>query len=218
MQTNQVAERLQELLFLNNMKQADLAEKIDVDPSVISSWVNGRRSIPQKNIEDLAEIFELPIADIAHFGCQIPILGEIRENYYIHSYDPLVTKKTIKCKTVWLPGDCVGYIYVSETPYNWRDQMIFIARIRKGGMVDQQMTHKNSNGRICLLGLTNEYKVSEKMIAIPRKNKDDSWDIYAIGDNRLVIQNVDISYCIPILCQFPNWHLLEFGFHNKLEY
>jgi len=71
----QIAHRLQELLIANNMKQTELANHLDLDPSVISSWINGRRTIPQKNIEDIADVFGLPLPDIQPFGFEIPILG-----------------------------------------------------------------------------------------------------------------------------------------------
>ena len=209
----QIAHRLQELLIDNNMKQTELATHLDVDPSVISTWINGRRTIPQKNIEDIADVFGLPLPDVQHFGCEIPILGEVRENYQVVQYDTLTSKKRVKCKTVFLPADCVGYIYVSETPFNWRDQMIFIARVRKGGMVDQRKIHHKSDGRLCLIAVNNK-----KMIAIPRKKQDGSWDLFALGDNRILVQSADIQYSLPILCQLPNWSVLPYGFHETLEY
>lgn len=55
------AKRLKELRLNSNMKQSDLANKIDVSPSTIGMYEQGRRSADQETLIKLAEIFNVSV-------------------------------------------------------------------------------------------------------------------------------------------------------------
>lgn len=208
-----IAARLAELLVTHDMKQSELASRLKVDQSVVSSWLNGRRSIPHEKLLFICEIFDCPMAELTSFNCEIPIFGEVQTNYEIIDYDPLIDNKKLLIKNLFFPADCVGYIYGIDNKWSWRYRSIVIIRVVKGRWVDKKEMHPRSEGRLCLI----QPAGGRKMLGVPHANAQGNWNISAMDGMGQIANDVDIHYAIPTLCAIPNWDILEKSFEPNLD-
>jgi transcriptional regulator with XRE-family HTH domain len=208
-----VAARIAELLIERDMKQSELAEKVGVDASVVSSWISGRRGVPQDKKIQICEQFNIPLTELNHFNCEIPVYGEVQDNFEIIDFDPIKFKKRLLIKNLFFPSDCVGYIYGNRQEYNWRFNAIWVVRVVKGRWADKNECHPQCDGRFNLIQITG----GKKMLGVPHSNTDGSYNIHSIGDGTLLLKGQFLDYAIPILAGLPNWGALIKSFHPDLE-
>ena len=208
-----VAARIAELLIERDMKQSELAEKVGVDASVVSSWISGRRGVPKDKKIQICEQFNIPITELNYFNCEIPVYGEVQDNFEILDFDPIKHKKRLLIKNLFFPSDCVGYIYGNRQEYNWRFNAIWVVRVVKGRWADRNECHPQCDGRFCLIQITG----GRKMLGVPHSNTDGSYSIHSIGDGTLLLKGQFLDYAIPVLAGLPNWAVLVKSFHPDLE-
>ena len=208
-----IAARLAELLVLHDMKQSELAQKLQVDQSVVSSWLNGRRTVPPEKRINICDLFDVPIAELSSFNCEIPIYGEVQDDFSIIDFDPIKHKKRLLIKNLYFPADCIGYIYGINQKYSWRYNAIWVVRVVKGRWADTNKVHPQSDGRLCLIQPTG----GRKILGVPFADTDGTWNIHAMNDGNLIHKDVEVDYAIPILSALPNWSVLEKSFDPNLE-
>nr|DAK92460.1 MAG TPA: Repressor protein CI [Caudoviricetes sp.] len=56
--------RIKEIRLVNNMKQADLADKLNVTQATVSGWESGRRTPDLETVRRIAELFDCSIDEL----------------------------------------------------------------------------------------------------------------------------------------------------------
>ena len=56
--------RIKEIRLANNMKQSDLADKLNVTQATVSGWESGRRTPDLESVRRVAEIFNCSIDEL----------------------------------------------------------------------------------------------------------------------------------------------------------
>lgn len=60
--------RIKEIRLVNNMKQADLADKLNVTQATVSGWESGRRTPDLETVRRIAELFDCSIDELLGNG------------------------------------------------------------------------------------------------------------------------------------------------------
>lgn len=56
--------RIKEIRLVNNMKQSDLADKLNVTQATVSGWESGRRTPDLETVRRIAELFDCSIDEL----------------------------------------------------------------------------------------------------------------------------------------------------------
>jgi transcriptional regulator with XRE-family HTH domain len=229
---NGVGQRLADLITHSNIKQIDIAKALDVDPSVVSNWITGKRYMPTAKKVELCAFMEdltgevFPLEELNTFDCVIPIKGEVQDGWNIIDYDPLSKPRKLRVKNLYFPPDTVGFVFSNSNKYYWRHNAIWVARIVPGRWVDKKEVHPASDTRLCML----KVKAGDKFIAVPtasgtrtvtsgegNKSSVQQYNITSMGDGVMIWKDVELDYAIPIIAGIPNWQILDRVFHPDLD-
>ena len=63
-----VAFNFKRLLDENGIRQKDYAQKHNIDPSVVSKWINNKRPMTASEIKDAADEFGVTVNDLYYAG------------------------------------------------------------------------------------------------------------------------------------------------------
>lgn len=229
---NGVGQRLADLITHSNIKQIDIAKALDVDPSVVSHWITGKRHMPTSKKVELCAFLEekngevFPLEELNTFDCVIPIKGEVQDSWNIIDYDTLSKERKLRVKNLYFPPDTVGFIFQNSNKLYWRHNAIWVTRIVPGRWVDKKEVHPHADSRLCML----KVKGGNKFLAVPNiagkrtitsgeghKSTVPSYNIVTMGNGELVLKDVELDYAIPIIAGIPNWQILEKVFHPNLD-
>mgnify|MGYP003638609075 CR=1 FL=1 len=208
-----VGDKLSEILFERDMKRTELAEAMGEDPSVISAWIHGRRTISDEKKEKLSKILNIPYTELQLTNCTIDIKGSIEDNYTVIDYDNNASPRRLKLKNILVPEDVYGYIYNPTNTSGWRSGAIYCVRIMKGRWVDSKIVSSDCDGRFSFV----KTQDNKKMFGVPIKKADGLYDICAMSDGQVFARNVELEYGLPVLCCFFNWMLMERSFYDTLD-
>lgn len=56
--------RIKEIRLVNNMKQSDLADRLNVTQATVSGWESGRRTPDLETVRRIAELFDCSIDEL----------------------------------------------------------------------------------------------------------------------------------------------------------
>ena len=88
-----VAYNFKRFLAESDMKQKEYAEKHNIDPSVVSKWINGVRPMTMSEVKAAAETFGVTVNDFCYAGAERKKL-EVMNN----EYHPIMAQQTIETR------------------------------------------------------------------------------------------------------------------------
>ena len=215
-----IGKRVAELLIENEYTQSMLAKELQVSPTEVSAWINGKRNIPLAKKLSISELFQTPVSELENYECHVPIKGEVQDDWTIIDYDPLAAPRSLRMKNIILPVDTVGWVFTPSQELWWRNNAIWVARIVPGRFVDQKKVHPNCDGRLSVMKILG----GNKYIGIPSKitvktdeDYSESWNITALGNGVILQKNVELEWGVPLIAGIPNWSALPRSFYPTLD-
>ena len=127
-----IGKRVAELLIENEYTQSMLAKELQVSPTEVSAWINGKRNIPLAKKLSISELFQTPVSELENYECHVPIKGEVQDDWTIIDYDPLAAPRSLRMKNIILPVDTVGWVFTPSQELWWRNNAISLCPCRCG--------------------------------------------------------------------------------------
>ena len=97
------AKNLRRLMYADNLSQKELADKVGVAPSAVSSWCSGNKLPRTETVQQLADIFGVEISELLSEGAATTILQrhERQTNNYTEQ-TPIAITGTISVEDIAL--------------------------------------------------------------------------------------------------------------------
>lgn len=203
--------RLAELLLERDLKRSELAEMIDEDPSVVSSWITGKRNLSDEKRLLIAKALDVDVDIIIDNACSIPIVATCDKQFHVHAYRATDKSLNLKCRTIRFPSYVIGILEIAESEHVWWNKTIHIVPHRKKSWIEKSEIHPVSDNHMCYMSTT----AGKQYIGIPRTNGK-KWSIHS-PVNTEIESYVDLLWSVPLLASIPNWSVMDLSFVNTLE-
>tara|TARA_R110000868_G_scaffold274_8_gene2359 strand:+ start:773 stop:1435 length:663 start_codon:yes stop_codon:yes gene_type:complete len=215
--SSNISHRLNEILLEKDVKKSELASILNVDASVVSGWISGKRILTMKSRSLIADKLKIDVNEISDFTCEIPIVGYAEYNNY-RIIDAKVMDKiqSLKVKNAILPKGMQAIKLQHTSDYNWRRDLIWLFKNTIDSSIQQKRVHRGVDFRLCIC----ETAHGIKYLAEVRKTLEkDRYTLHAVvgGEPLANCIGIELNWACPVYCSYANHDVLETSFVNSLD-
>ena len=215
--SSNTSHNLEKILSSHDMKKSELAKLLNLDPSVISGWVSGKRILTMDSRKLIAEKLKIDVNELTDFCSEIPIVGYAEYLDYRVIEAKLMDKiQSLKIKTSIVPENMQGIMMQRASDYNWRRDTIWVFKNKPDGCINEKRVHPLIDYRLAFAETDN----GVKYIAEVRKTPNhDRYSLHAIhgGEPLPNCSDIELNWAVPIYGTYHNHTILDTSFTPTLD-